>query len=397
MSGRRFMEAMGEVEDKYIEEALQYVPAKSMVRGTWMKWCVTAACLALIVCAGIFATRSGKETPFELDPSLPMLRIESGEGGMGYSAVMYYDISEDSDLNPWNEEVVLETLPVYENLAYVEEVGGLPIYLSEEEMKALAEDVAARLGEEITEIELERLKDCTDAPEGFTGEEACSYTVYTQNAGINVEGNGQIRVNFLQEVALPEGFEETEDNVMKLAEEYANLVQLPNPVVDVYGDYTFSGEQYKDSVAYDCDEDILQSILNYNFELVKFNLSLDGKALSSIVMQNAMASSKKLGDYPAITVKEARKALLAGEYVTNVWEEDLPEGGIHKKDIAKVELVYHVSNICQKYLPYYCFYILMPEREGVTMTEGLKSYALVYVPAIRREYLENYPGEIPFN
>ena len=119
MSGRKFMEAMGEVEDKYIEEALQYVPAKSVVRGTWMKWCVTAACLALIVCAGIFATRSGKETPFELDPSLPMLRIESGEGGMGYSAVMYYDISEDSDLNPWNEEVVLETLPVLTGGGYL--------------------------------------------------------------------------------------------------------------------------------------------------------------------------------------------------------------------------------------------------------------------------------------
>lgn len=396
MSGRKFMEAMGEVEDNYIEEALQYVPAKRVVKGTWMKWCVTAACLALIVCAGIFATRSGKEAPFELDPSLPMLRIESGEGGMGYSAVMLYDISEDSDLNPWNEDVVLETLPVYENLAYVEYVGGLPIYLSEEEMKALAEDVAARLGEKITEIELERLKDCTDAPEGFTGEEACTYTAHTPNTEIRVHGNGSVNVVFRQEVPLPDDFIHSEECILQLVKEYDKLLQLENPEADVYGSYSFSGDCRLSNEVYDRDEDMLQSILNYNFESVYFQLSLDDKNLSAIGMRNKMMSAKKLGDYPAITVKEARKALLAGEYVTNVWEEDLPEGGIRKKDIARVELIYRSSG-CRQYLPYYCFYILQPEREGVTMAEGLNSYALVYVPAIRTEYLENYSDYIPFN
>ena len=41
-----------------------------------------------------------------------------GWGGMGYDAVMCYDVSENMGSNPWTEDAELETLPVYRNPAY---------------------------------------------------------------------------------------------------------------------------------------------------------------------------------------------------------------------------------------------------------------------------------------
>lgn len=49
-------------------------------------------------------------------PELPLLPIEKESGmGMGYEGYMAFDVSELVSGNPWNEEMVFSTLPVYQN------------------------------------------------------------------------------------------------------------------------------------------------------------------------------------------------------------------------------------------------------------------------------------------
>lgn len=57
--------------------------------------------------------------------------------------------------------------------------------------------------------------------------------------------------------------------------------------------------------------------------------------------------------------------------------------------IAKAELVYRSGPLEEMLIPYYRFYVLLPEEE--LSGEGLKSYGAYYVPAIEDEYIENMP------
>lgn len=55
--------------------------------------------------------------------------------------------------------------------------------------------------------------------------------------------------------------------------------------------------------------------------------------------------------------------------------------------IAKVELIYRTGASEQYYMPYYRFYVEIPELEE----DGLKTYGAYYVPAIESQYITNMP------
>lgn len=56
--------------------------------------------------------------------------------------------------------------------------------------------------------------------------------------------------------------------------------------------------------------------------------------------------------------------------------------------IARVELAYRTGRFEEILLPYYRFYVLLPEIED---NNGLKTYGVYYVPAITDEYIANMP------
>ena len=92
-----------------------------------------------------------------------------------------------------------------------------------------------------------------------------------------------------------------------------------------------------------------------------------------------------MGDYPIIDVGKARELLLDGHYITNVPYE-LPG----ENYIAKAELVYRVGELETYYMPYYRFYVEVPEEEGIA-GEGTKTYGAYYVPAVESTYISNMP------
>lgn len=56
--------------------------------------------------------------------------------------------------------------------------------------------------------------------------------------------------------------------------------------------------------------------------------------------------------------------------------------------VAKVELVYRTGELEEYYMPYYRFYVELPNEER---DDGLKTYGAYYVPAVDNVYISNMP------
>ena len=93
--------------------------------------------------------------------------------------------------------------------------------------------------------------------------------------------------------------------------------------------------------------------------------------------------SDKVGDYPIISAEEATDLLLNGNYITTV-----PCSMPGQEYIAGVDLVYRSGKYEEYFMPYYRFYVELPEQE---QEDGLKDYGAYYIPAVLAEYLTNMP------
>ena len=126
----------------------------------------------------------------------------------------------------------------------------------------------------------------------------------------------------------------------------------------------------------------MEDILNYKYNCVRFYPDDNGK-LSLIRIYNGLSCAENLGDYPIISTDEAYKLLLKGHYITSV-----PYAITDAELICKVELVYRNSRTEKTFLPYYRFYVELPEMRR---ENGLTDYGAYYVPAIQEEYIRNMP------
>ena len=59
--------------------------------------------------------------------------------------------------------------------------------------------------------------------------------------------------------------------------------------------------------------------------------------------------------------------------------------------IAKVELVYRVGEYEKYYIPYYRFYVELPDAEYKENNNDTKTYGAYYVPAVEGRYISNMP------
>ena len=275
------------------------------------------------------------------------------------------------------------------------DASGLPVYLSENELLGVAEDIAARLNADIISTEYKRVEDTAQlSPNtGLSGGEAWRLTAKTREHTILVSGNGNAVVEFNTQGVLFSDYtseNEAKTTIGTLLEKYASLLNVDEPVIYTWCDYTFTGEQLRRYFVYEDDTDPVQKILNYNFCLIGLTPSEEGGELSNVSFQNNLSCTNKIGDYPIITSDAAREMLLNGEYITTVPSEYLHDTGISEEMIAKEELVYRTENVNEIFMPYYRYYIELKES-GVEMADGLKLYGVYYVPAVSAEYLVDFP------
>ena len=194
-------------------------------------------------------------------------------------------------------------------------------------------------------------------------------------------------------LALPAGYSFTvsgttddaaRETIAYLAKRYSALLRMTAPVPVTGGDYNIYGEYRRTYAVYDAGETDAEGIVNYNLCSASFVPTEDGR-LGSIRIRNALAAAETLGDYPIVSADDARQRLRAGNYQTSA-PCALPEDA----DIAGVELVYRTGSREQLLLPYYRFYVRLPDTD-MEYADGLQLYGAYYVPAIADAYLENMP------
>lgn len=396
MKTEKLLNAIGKIDDNLIYGAVN--DAKTKKKNIWIKWSAAAAFLAFV----IFSVTQfiPKSNFMEELPKLPMLSIsETSSEAMGFEGYMAYEISELVNANPWNENMEISTLPVYQNpLSYDENFieHGADFTI----MKTYLLEVANRLGMDTDNLPISDNtpsaeeqaavleKTNGDIPDGYFNPTA----VIAEKNGIEIEVDASLtaKITFDPAVTLPDGYvfsyDSSYDDIASVAEylkeTYKDLLGMDNPQINIYGgDYNIDLQQSYKIEFYNAANNLTNLILNYNFNRTAFYCDENGDLYMARIFQPNL--SKKVADYPIISAEEAKELLLNGNYITTVPYEMPGENYI-----AKRELVYRTSKHEKYYMPYYRFYVELPDMKK---DNGIKLYGVYYVPAVNKAYITDMP------
>ena len=381
MKGKRILYALEHVDEKYIEEAM---PGKRKAgKPGLVRWVAVAACFCVAVGGVVALVRPGKP--------LPQITIPRyGDDGTGFEGLMYYSAEELENGNPWREDMALDTLPVYRNGCFDPSGYGAPFGLSEAEMTEKLENAARALRLTIVSTKADK-SDGTMHP----ADTVYSIRAVTGDGNLTAYADGTLVYDLPEGYSPPEGFRftygDTSDAQAKtvienLMHEYAALLNFGRPEIVLQGDYTYDGDYLRRYFVYDAVPDATERILNYHFRAAQFVPDENGN-LMSVCLYDRLCKAEKLGEYPLISVAEAKEKLLSGQYRTTA-----PEAMPGEEFIAKTELVYRVGWSEEILLPYYRFYVELQDCDGWQMTweNGLKTYGTYYVPAIPEKYISGF-------
>ncbi len=403
MKSEDISEAMNSISDEFIESANERRKPKTK-KSAWVKWVSAAAAIAIICFAGAKVFYEPEIEPelndnhvggtgTEYGGTLPLLEyIESNTTAYGFEGYMAYDISELSNGNPWNEDMLFETLPVFRNNSY-NEVGIAYPGIGEEAMNKKLENIAEKIDLEMQGIiEATYVGDFSSGsgiPDDFITDIKADFGSFT----VEIQSNGGVvaTYNGFDGAELPEEYsftysETTEGEAYKtiayLYENYGDIIGLAEATFVTSKEYTFSGEEIRDYRIYDFSGDEINDMLNFSFNEVQLAPNDEGK-LMLIRVNDKLSCGEKIGDYPIISAEEAKDMLLEGRYITTVPYE-MPG----KKYIARTELIYRSSISENIWMPYYRFLVELPE---MAQENGLKNFGAYYVPAVQMDYISGLP------
>ncbi len=389
MRGNEFLDKMGLVEAAFVEAADMDLKRQKF---TWTRFTAVAACFVLM----FFAVSN-----FMLQTKLPLLSISVSNDGMGFEGYGAYDISELVNANPWSEDFELTTMPVFKNPITYDEfhiASGADI----EKMRSILLEVAGRLG-----LDADMLTITDDAPDEETKQKMAEgfkmatrletlpdgyfdpTMLMTEAEGMKLEVDQflTVTIRFDPSVPLPEEYSFANgttyaDVAEYLKTAYQDLIGFDDPQLNLSGgDRNIYGHQSFSIEFFEGDKHKTKQIVNYHFNRVAFSFDDEGKLFIARVYRPDI--TEKVGDYPIITVEEANELLANGNYITTVPYE-LP--GMDY--VKKVELVYRNDRDSEYFMPYYRFYVELPDME---LDNGMKTYGAYYVPAVSGEYIENMP------
>ncbi|MEG2655912.1 MAG: hypothetical protein RR891_09775 [Clostridium sp.] len=324
--------------------------------------------------------------PSEFVPkdNLPILAMNYGvKDGMGYEALMAFNISELENGNPWTKDANIASLPVFNNVSKTDKNGKYLGGISKDEMRKIAQTNAEALGISINNIEEDNnyiIAKSSDVEITVNKSGTTKiYFVTAPNISADVSFDNGNTVN---------GIDSVKKTTSILLNKFSNLTKFQAPVLAVSGSYTYGENFLWDYSGYEGKGDLTNQILNYNFKKIRFCSNDFGKLF--IIWIDNVDISSSIGDYPIISKEEAKQLLLKGNYSTSV-----PERFPGENYIRKVEITYNKDNYNDVFIPFYRFYIEMPTME---QSNGLKTYGIYYVPAVKAEYLDELPkAEVHFN
>lgn len=397
MRGNELLDKMGLIDPAYVEAADAVRKKKKFPRRMWGG---VAACFAVMIFAGTVLLKQN-ESGFSTD--LPKLTISENVEGMGYEGYLAYDVSELVNANPWKEDAEITTLPVYQNVLTYDENFFVASGADFTKMREFLLEVADRLGLDpkhltVTDDEpneaakkklIEKFQEVGDTvPEGYFV--PTRLVMDAEGIKIEVDQAMTATISFNPAVSLPGEYNFTYyasyDDTVAVADylknKYRDLIGFDDPQVNIYdGDYNIYGEQSYSIAFFDAGDSDIEKIINYNFNRAVFYCDNNGELFLARIYQPDL--SKKLGDYPIIDSEQAKELLLDGKYISTVPYE-LPGAEF----IKKVDLIYRTGQYEEYYMPYYRFYVELPEEE---QENGLKTYGAYYVPAVESRYISNMP------
>ena len=321
---------------------------------------------------------------------------------MGFEGYMAWDITELTNANPWKEDSRLSALPVYQNpLAH--HADGSVSESDFENMRKLLEEIAAGMGldpkeltvtddtpdEETKALITEKFESIGDqVPEGYF----LPTKLITETEGLNIQVDQAMtaEISFEPAVSLPDeyrfthhaSYEEISAAAKYLQDAYEGLLRMEHPRANISGgDSDIYRRQSYHIEFFDAGGSLTEQIVNYNLNRTAFYCDDEGKLFLARVFRPDL--SQKVGDYPIITLEEAAGLLANGNYITSV-PCRMPGTDL----IAKAELVYRTGSLEPYFMPYYRFYVELPEMEA---EDGLKTYGAYYVPAVEESYLSHMP------
>lgn len=366
---------------KKVQEGAMFSKIFSMA-GRYWKWAVVGVCMIAVVFAGrqMLVQKSADINQPVQEEKLPMLSItENASDGMGFGGLLAYDISEITNNNPWSGERQPSALPVFKNqLSYDKDfiVSGADFG----KMRELLMEIAGRLGLDAASLEIkddapdeEEKQEIIEKMEGDVPDGYFNPTMLIAKADgmeITVDQTMQATVSFEPAVKLPDrynfrnsaSYEETVSVAKYLLGQYKGFLCMESPQINIFhGDYSKYDAGYQQEYRlsfYDAGKNNIEGIINYNFRQAEFDCDDSGRLFQASIRQADL--SQKMGDYPIIQTEEAKKLLLKGNYITTV-PYKLPG----EEFLAKTELVYRTGAREEYFMPYYCFYVEVPDRKSV--------------------------------
>lgn len=311
---------------------------------------------------------------------LPQLATAFQFEGMGYEGLMAHDIAEIISPNPWREDWNLSQLPVF----YNPKAFGREALVSAElrrMMSDLIEQYAQILGIEYRPEQLENsFWQDSNAPWAYG-----TMALEDDNYQLSIDTALVIHLSLKQSIMLPS---DLPFNLQSTAEEMSQagyfikpkleaLLGLTDLVVAVSGgDYNIAGERSFRLDFYPEGQNPTDALLKYFFRPIHVSAS-EPNQVSNIWIHHT-AVTQKIADYPILSPAEAARMLQEGRYITSV------RPLFEVTEFARMELVYRVSESAEIYLPYYRFFVALPE-EGAE----IPSFGTYYVPAIRPEHVSD--------
>lgn len=441
MNKRKFSDAMNEIDDKYYAEASEFLSKSTEFK--WFKIAAAVAFLAIVVFAGLKlfpgnppediisevpsnntkvstsaeatvpATKpQGKysnvlptapitlpEAPIQNPlPKLTYRDLKNNGMGLGMGGLMAYEASELVNSNPWNKDMVIEKLPVYKS---TDKILGEPKPTKDdlEYMRVLLLKTAKSLGVDLDKVTItdnvpsEELKaaiikkgfDKNPVPKGYF--DPSELRINTDEFLISVSADFKVDVDLKKRLKLPDEYKYEEnveyDDAVKIAEylksKYSAVTDFKNPKVNVecLGYSTNLKKSYRISI-FDSFQSDVDNIVSYNLEKVNFLLDESG-SLAYITIEN-INPTKKVGDYPIITIDRASELFKEGKFIS------ASVGKVPDWDtVKKIELVY-LKVWGQDYiLPYYEFTV---QGGSEPVYKDILGFPSCYVPAIEPELIE---------
>ena len=398
MKSDKFLSAIGNIDDDFIEEAAQFkTQAQKPRRKLWLRYGSLAACLLVAVFTCVHFWPAAEPTP-RMGPdrqgtalNLPKLTIDTNHSATEIIKKAA-DVSLRDDGSPWSEDLKVKEMPVYRNTMYgAAERESVPA--AEEKLKDQVEIVAASLEAQIQDISYGKETAESDDANGTAGATFYKATAATDQGEISVTSDYYTVVEFSPSIELPEEYrvlpsemdkEKAEAVADYLLKKFGGLMSFQNPKQSTSAVYDEMGSLKWIIKGYDDSGDAKDEIINYSMKQMIFQADDLGN-LKSIILKDNLAGSKKIDSYPIITSSDAEKLLKKGNYIT-FGENPLPD----IEQIENVNLVYLAGGSYETFLPYYSFDIRSQDIHSET--SGLAQYATYYVPAVKGEYISNMPN-----